>query len=146
MQTTCCFSMESTGAPLPTAGSLELLRSYSRNRPSCAWVPWSWGYSGASRIRGYTQTCPENVWTILVGPQPPGKSECSPHSRLQSFARPPPWIAKGDEQVIRQADRQPPWTASLPLAKKTIIFNQLHIVNRSWSSVSQEKYTFNHPH
>ena len=30
--------------------------------------------------------------------------------------------------------------------EKTIIFNQLHIVNHSWSGVSQEKYTFNHPH
>ena len=30
--------------------------------------------------------------------------------------------------------------------EKTIIFNQLHIVNHSWSGLSQEKYTFNHPH
>ena len=30
--------------------------------------------------------------------------------------------------------------------EKTIIFNQLQIVNHSWSGVSQEKYTFNHPH
>ena len=40
------------------------------------------------------------------------------HSRLQSFARPPPRIAKGDEKVIWHADRRPPWTASLPVAKK----------------------------
>ena len=30
--------------------------------------------------------------------------------------------------------------------KKTIIFNQLHIVSHPWSGVSQEKYIFNHPH
>ena len=40
------------------------------------------------------------------------------HSRLQSFARPPPRITKGDEQVIRHTDRQSPWIASLPAAKK----------------------------
>ena len=42
----------------------------------------------------------------------------SSHSRLQLFARPPPRIAKGDKQVIRHADREPPWTASLPVAEK----------------------------
>ena len=49
-------------------------------------------------------------------------------------------------EVIRHADRQPPWTASIPVAKKRIIFNQLHIVNHSWSGASQEKYTLNHSH
>ena len=33
----------------------------------------------------------------------------------------PPRIAKGDEQVIRHADREPPWTASLPVAKNNHI-------------------------
>ena len=65
------------------------------------------------------------------------------HSGLQSFARPPPRIAKGHEQVIRHADRQPPWTASLSVAKKKKS-NKLHIVTHTWSGVSQEKCTFNH--
>ena len=64
-------------------------------------------------------------------------------SRIQSSARPPSRTVDGDEEVIRHADRQPPWKASLPVAKN-IIFNQLHLVSHSCSGVSQWKYTFGH--
>ena len=57
------------------------------------------------------------------------------HSRLQSSARPPPRIAKGDEQVIRHADREPPWTASLPVAEK-----QSYLINCTLSVTHEVAY------
>ena len=73
-------------------------------------------------------------------------SEMKPsHSHLQSFARPPPRIAKGDEQVIQHIDRQPYILDSVTTSReKTILFNRLAIVSNSWSGVSREKYTFNY--
>ena len=68
------------------------------------------------------------------------------------FTQSPPIICKAPT-----ANRQRRWasyptlwsTATLDCVatsrEKTIIFNQLHMVNHSWSGVSQEKYTFNHP-
>ena len=95
------------------------------------------------------------------------KSQTTPGTRLQvgitvwqfsltadgPEAQSPPIICKAPT-----ANRQRRWesyptrwsTATLDSVatsrEKTIIFNQLHIVNHSWSGLSQEKYTFNHPH
>ena len=68
----------------------------------------------------------------------------SHHSRLQSFARPSPRIAKGDEKLSDTLIDSPLGQRRYQ-SQKMIIFNQLHVVNHSWSGVSQEKYIFNHP-
>ena len=53
----------------------------------------------------------------------------------------PPRIAKGDEQVIRHADRQPPWTASPPVAKK-----QSYLINCTLSITHEVVYPKKNTH
>ena len=80
-------------------------------------------------------------------------STCMYYEGHRIWTQSPPIICKAPT-----ANRQRRWevirhrwsTATLDSVttsrEKTIIFNQMYIVNHSWSGLSQEKYTFNHPH
>ena len=101
-------------------------RTWSHHPPQ-RHLPDGWRRCDAQRVGDVKAGERSGVpWGLGLGPHirqqgrgtDPRGSMGSQHSRLQSFARPPPRIAKGDEKVIRHADRRPPWTASLPVAKK----------------------------
>ena len=82
-----------------------------------------------SRMGGYSEKLLTRVCSSCF------QSDTLGHSRLQLFARPPPRIAKGDEQDIRHADREPPWTASLPVGEK-----QSYLINCTLSVTHEVAY------